>query len=539
MFRKIVSNLAFSPALVGQLGFYAKRLRKEEATRRVGLVFVALALIVQSFAVFTPPESANAADADNIIYSGIRNKADLLAIYDRGTDSAGRHDIQQIYNHFGVTRADLANTTLGSYNTNDFNGAINTLGRSNWGVSNRHAIAIPGTTTTVYTGGFLDGYNSKKWPMPALIGKRAVDGAWFAITLSCGNLVYTTMPPAAKPLPPPPVKLSPTPVAACSALKITSIDRTNVKLDATATLGGGATISDYTYIIKDAKGATILDRTVPTTGTSSSIQQALTKDGSYTASVTVATSTGAKTGPSCTANFIVSPEPLCTLTPTLVQSSPDCKPCLNDSSIWYKDATCKPTFELSKRVRNVTQGLTDATSTTARPGDQLQYTLSVKNVGNDTGSYTMTDNVEDILQYADLVDAGDGRLVTESAPNVLSPATIVWPAFTAIKPGAIIERTLLVKIKPTIPATAINTSNQRSYDCTITNTFGNTLNVGVACPPEKVVEQIATELPHTGPNENMIFSGIVLAVVVYFYARSRQTSKEIRLIRRDFNAGTI
>ena len=31
MFRKLVSNLAFSPALVGQLGFYAKRLRKEES----------------------------------------------------------------------------------------------------------------------------------------------------------------------------------------------------------------------------------------------------------------------------------------------------------------------------------------------------------------------------------------------------------------------------------------------------------------------------------------------------------------------------
>ncbi len=58
MFRKLVSNLAFSPALVGQLGFYAKRLRKEEATRRAGLVFVALALVVQSFSVFSPPESA-------------------------------------------------------------------------------------------------------------------------------------------------------------------------------------------------------------------------------------------------------------------------------------------------------------------------------------------------------------------------------------------------------------------------------------------------------------------------------------------------
>jgi len=38
MFRKIVSNLPFSPALVGQLGFYAKRLRKEETTRRLGLI---------------------------------------------------------------------------------------------------------------------------------------------------------------------------------------------------------------------------------------------------------------------------------------------------------------------------------------------------------------------------------------------------------------------------------------------------------------------------------------------------------------------
>jgi hypothetical protein len=528
MFRKIVSNLAFSPALVGQLGFYAKRLRKEEATRRVGLVFVVLALVVQSFAVFTPPQSANAADADNIIYSGIRDKADLLAIYDRGTDSAGRHDIQQIYSQFGVTRADLANTTLGTYNTNDFGGAINTLGRSNWGVSNRSPVAIAGTNTTVYTGGFLDNYNHKQWPMKALIGKRASDGGWFAITLSCGNLVYIT-PPAPKP----------TPVAACSILKVASINRTTVRLDATATTGGGATISGYTYVIKDSKGATIVNNTTPTTSKSSSLQQAIDKDGSYNASVSVNTSIGSMTSPDCAKSFIISPEPLCALTPTLVQSSPDCKPCLGSTTLWYKDTTCKPSFEISKKVRNITQALADANNTTARPGDQLQYTLSVKNTGKDSGSYAMTDNVADILQYADLVDAGDGRLVTESEPNVLTPASVVWPTFSDIKPGAIVERTLLVKVKLTIPATAVNTANQQSYNCTVTNTFGNTLNVGIQCPPEKAVEQIATELPHTGPTENLIFSGVVLAVVVYFYARSRQTSKEIRLIRRDFNAGTI
>src|ERR1700730_15163625 len=109
MFRKIVSNLAFRPALVGQLGFYAKRLRKEEATRRIGLIFTALASVIQGFAVFTPPESANAATGNDIIYGGFRDKNELLSIYDRNKDSAGHGDIQQIYSAFGISRQDIAN----------------------------------------------------------------------------------------------------------------------------------------------------------------------------------------------------------------------------------------------------------------------------------------------------------------------------------------------------------------------------------------------------------------------------------------------
>lgn len=528
MFRKIVSNLAFSPALVGQLGFYAKRLRKEEATRRVGLIFVVLALIVQTFAVFSPPESANAANADNIIYSGVRDKADLLRVYDQGTDSAGHTDIKQIYSYFGVTRADLANTTLGSYNTNDFNGTLNTLGRSDWGVANRHGIAISGTGTTVYTGGFLDNYNHKQWPMKALIGKRAVDGAWFAITLDCGNLVYVT--------PPPPVKK---PAAACSALAIVPISRTGIRLTATANATNGATISGYTYTIKDNHGMVVSTLKDTSTVTTSSLQTTIAKDGTYSATVVVATSLGDQTGTQCAKSFTISPEARCTLNSALVVSSPDCKACVNDKTIWYKDTACKPAFELSKRVRNITQDLPNANSTTAHPGDQLEYTLSVKNTGKGQGDYTMTDNVADILEYADIVDAGDGRLVAQTDHDTLAPTTVAWPTFTALKPGTVVERTLLVKIKTTIPSTALNTISPESYNCTITNTFGNTLNVGIQCPPEKVVEQVTTELPHTGASENMIFSGIVMAITVYFYARSRQTSKEIRLIRRDFNAGTI
>lgn len=68
MFKKIISRLPYSPSMIHSLGFYAKRLRKEETTRKIGLILTALALIVQSFTVFSPPESANAADSSDLIY---------------------------------------------------------------------------------------------------------------------------------------------------------------------------------------------------------------------------------------------------------------------------------------------------------------------------------------------------------------------------------------------------------------------------------------------------------------------------------------
>ena len=68
---------------------------------------------------------------------------------------------------------------------------------------------------------------------------------------------------------------------------------------------------------------------------------------------------------------------------------------------------------------------------------------------------------------------------------------------------------------------------------------GNHTVTMIDCPTPKVVEQVVDQLPHTGASENILFAGGVLSVVVYFYARSRQVKKEVRLIRRDLNAGTI
>jgi len=533
MFRKIVSNLAYSPALVGQLGFYARRLRKEEATRRVGLIFTALALVVQSFAIFTPPESANAASGNNVIYGGFSNKQQFMSMYDQNHDGAGHRDLKQIYAQFGITRADIEKAQWGSFNSRDMNLAIKSVGRSTYSWQ-RTPIKIADTNTTVYESQLYK-FDSTAYTKQngstyrAIIGKRAVDNQWFAIMADCGNPAYTTPPP------PPPQ-----PAAQCTSLTITPTNRTRFTFNGSASRSNGATISEYTYVVKDSAGATVTTKKQQTNSDRSTAEHNFERDGEYTVVLTVKTSVGDKTGAACQKPLTVSPEPRCPLNPDLVESNPDCKPCEDDETIWYKDKDCKSEFETDKTVKNTTQLLDDANETTAKPGDRLEYRLSVKNIGSTTGSYTMEDNIADVLEYADLIDAGGGTVVEASSDTpVEEVGTITWPA-VSIKPGEQIEKIVIVQLKAETPATPIARGNPESYNCRMVNDFaGNNTTINVDCPAPKTVERTVTELPQTGATENIVFGGGVLAVVAYFYARSRQVKKEVRLIRRDLNSGTI
>src|SRR5690606_828609 len=104
MFRKIVSQLSFSPALIGQLGFYAKRLRQEQSTRRMGLVFVALALVVQSLVIFQPPQPANAANDTDMVRGGLglgsnRSFDNFMRSYNANTLK-----LRDAMDHVGITK---------------------------------------------------------------------------------------------------------------------------------------------------------------------------------------------------------------------------------------------------------------------------------------------------------------------------------------------------------------------------------------------------------------------------------------------------
>ena len=180
---------------------------------------------------------------------------------------------------------------------------------------------------------------------------------------------------------------------------------------------------------------------------------------------------------------------------------------------------------------NLTQEGKDATKIVARANDRIQYKITVTNRGKVEAEAKFVEQIDDVLEYASLSDAGGGQFDKEKK-------TLTWPTVT-LAAGESQSRIFTVKLASTIPAGARGVSEATSYDCTMINTFGNATEIAVDCPAVKGVETVVKELPTTGPRENFIFAGILLAVVAFFYARSRQLKTEVRLIRRDLNNGAL
>ncbi len=185
----------------------------------------------------------------------------------------------------------------------------------------------------------------------------------------------------------------------------------------------------------------------------------------------------------------------------------------------------------SKIAKNSSQGFIDATTATANADDQISYTITVENIGLRPEAIKLEEKLSDVLEYAMIVDNGGG-ILNESTK------TLSWADLT-LNPKDKQTRTFAVKVLSKIPATATSINNTTSFDCKMSNVFGNSIDINVGCPTPKIVESVASELPKTGPTENMIFAGIVLGLSTYFYARNRQLKKEVYLIRKNVSIGTI
>lgn len=520
MFKKIVSQLSFSPALVGQLSFYAKRLKKEQATRRLGLIFVALALVVQSLVVFQAPESANASNGNDFIPGGLGTGSNHSLNNFVGPYDQNSRNLKDIFNYFGITREEITSSSYGSFIIGD---------KKSYGYETRAgSTTIPITNaagsqvTTIYGRPLTIWGNSPTDTAYGYIGHSSKIG-WFAILDVCGNLV-TDIYPSPPPPPPAPAKITATKTAVNVTQGNVDATKTTAKVNDRITFKLSATNTGGT-----SKAVEFSDNATDTLAFSKIID---TGGGTLNSSTKVLSWPTAEIAPGATVtkSFTVQ------MNSSLETTKTDCKlvNTFTNSTVTVPVGCTLPpaNVKLSKKATNVSQGNVDATKVTAKESDRITFTLTAENKGGSPKDVTFSDMIGDTLEYSKIVDNGGG---TYNA----STRTLTWPTVN-LKAGAKEIRTFSVQILSSIPATPKGQSDPSSYDCRIENVFGNDVIIDVTCTtPPKVIEQVVTELPHTGPRENIIFAAIVFSVVTFFYFRSRQLGTEVRLIRRDLNGGSI
>ena len=194
MFRKLIANLSYSPSLIGELGAYAKRLKYEERVRFIGIVFLALTITVQIITTLSPPESANKASNNDIVYGGIVSKSDLLNKYDRN-----EQNLQDIYTSLGISRTDILTSTSTTSNSKEFTyiaGRTSLFGSKNGeraltykkvegGTGTLYAASAQSYDTTALASGYGTNYRVLSGTSPS--------AGHFAILENSGNIMISKL----------------------------------------------------------------------------------------------------------------------------------------------------------------------------------------------------------------------------------------------------------------------------------------------------------------------------------------------------------
>lgn len=150
----------------------------------------------------------------------------------------------------------------------------------------------------------------------------------------------------------------------------------------------------------------------------------------------------------------------------------------------------------SKRANNDTKGI-NATSQPAAKEDYITYTLTVTNNGNSPATnFIITDDLSQVLPYADVVDNGGGSV----SGNVISFPGLTVPAYGSV------SKSFKVRVKYSL-------ADNLSY--VMSNTYGNTLNIQINNPQVKG----AFYAPKTGADTDaFVFAGLLTAA----FAAARQ-----------------
>lgn len=641
MFNKILSNISFNPSLLSQVSFYIQRMKAEQSIRRLGFVFLALAMTIQSFAVISPPKKSLAYSNDYII-NGLNTRDDILRAWDNKTSDK---DVAAIYGRFGITREDIAglsmkpNATIKSSDADYW-----TIGRTSLSASTKadqiknqykdSEVPVTAGSSTVYlrqlrAWDIKNSYNVYN----AFEGTK--NGKKFWILQTCGNFTQVGLPP----LETPSLELRKTiegntvlkpgdtavfrfeyrnskansPAVTNITLKDTIdtnleiIEPTNLSVDSTNTINmslpdisyspdfktfllikvrfkqglpngtkacniatlssgntpnatsGGSTLCltlldipkcDYDPTINNIDPAcqepllvctitnTVFNKTTKEAvlkTVTSSTNTALTTIKSYQYNFGDNSNKTIKTGATENEVSHIYNNGSYTTIVTIAYSYKKAGAIIDKSASCSTSVEAMPDQPLSKSkvASNVTQKLDQQQTLIkkANAGDVIEYNLVISNSFDyDRQDVIITDSIADILEYADIDRA---FLSQQGGIFDTQEKSVSWPSET-IRAKSTVTKTFRVTVKRDLPATNQPSSLTTSYDCKVSNKFGNQIDITINCPKIKSAEYITTTLPKTGPGTSVALLGTVVIVAGYFYARSRLLSKEMSILKNDY-----
>lgn len=445
MFEKLLSVLPYNPGLAHQVAFYSRRMREESSIRRIGVLFIVLAFMIQFFAVLNPPKPAAAAacSGNDLVYCGISSAQEAANKCNANIRGYGK-----IMDYYGIPCSDIANAPDGYINQHDHGNQLYSMGNNAYGMPGETAVAINPGNPVFWR--YLWGWNITR---PIHVLTLNEHGQTFFIMFDCGNLVSIGIPQKYTPQP------------------------QNIGL---------------------------------------SQHQALT-----TPANTPQTPTPTPTPTPATPNTPPPPPTPCQYDSSITADNTSCKPCAASTNS-QDTASC---VVIHKTATNVTAGIADANNTTAAAGDVITYTLYAKNNGKATvKNYLFEENLDDVSVYADVTDLHGGTMDNSHK--------VSWPG-VLIKAGETATVQVTVKVKNPVPQTPVTANDPNHYDLTMTNVYGNTVNIKLPGSTTKTVEAATTSLPNTGPGTTLFVGSVIVMVAGYFYGRARLLAKESNLALRE------
>jgi uncharacterized repeat protein (TIGR01451 family) len=552
MFKKLLSNLPFNPSLIGQVSFYAQRLHNEAALRRLGVIVLLLSMVVQLFAVITPPEPTLARSGNDIIEGGFTTR-DQAVLHCLNPE----RDFLKILQYYGIGCDTLAKAETVTLKSTDYEKKLDSMGRWAQGPTitrtnkptNEYSVTISGNTYYMRN---LWAWDSGTASTYKFLRMKNKDGIIIMVMYSCGNIVTID-------------RYSPPVVPEAPA----TVKKPKLEIRKDNTPGAMVSIGEeitYSLFYRNSGSATAtkvrIKDSVPNNtelvsvdpgGNRHSIssnrrsiefwhnvpQEAVGYSAHWHVVRYKVKVTRMPSGNNSICNTAriesdqqdVDSNEVCNFVRPPATTQTSSSPTRRSTPPALPDTPSTPgsvTTTLNKKARNVTQNIADASGTTAKAGDEIQYVLLVKNTGNLTAKdFVIEESMGDVLEYADLKSL-DGGIIDDNK-------VIRWEPID-ISPGETISRNIIVKIKDPIPNTPVSISHRGSFDLTMTNVYGDTVNIKLPTTPLKTTEQTVQQLPNTGPGESMAMMVLLTIAVSYFFARSRLMAKELDIVRSDFAA---